>query len=74
MCSSSVANLLNSKCLVLLRKKTAKAPCIIALKISLKRLSSNLYKCQIPFIKKTYPHNAFDVSWYRKNDGYSNTL
>ena len=24
--------------------------------------------------KKIYPHNAFDVSWYRKNDEYSNTL
>ena len=21
--------------------------------------------------KKIYPHNAFDVSWYRKNDEYS---
>ena len=52
MCGISVASLLISKCLVLLRKKTAKTPCIIALKLSIKRLSSNLYKCQIPFIKK----------------------
>ena len=50
-CGSSVGSLLNSSCLVLLRKKTAKTPCIIALKLSLKRLSANLYKCQIPFIK-----------------------
>ena len=24
--------------------------------------------------KKVYPHNAFDVSQYRKNDEHSNTL